>query len=129
MLCKSNLNPILDTFSYSDKGECQNHKTIRNMAKKQAKMVVLGARDANGNKVDLKELNNLGEKKIIQLHYHPKSVVANFNDILKDYKENKNIPKELVFLFEDACTMLQWAEKRMNVLPPPIDEQDGEEDK
>lgn len=97
------------------------------MAKKQAKMVVLGARDANGNKIDLKELNNLGEKKLLALHYHPSVVVRNFNDILKDYKENPAIPKELLFLFEDACVMLQWAEKRMNVVPPPTDEQDGEE--
>lgn len=87
-------------------------------AKKKA--VILGVRDAQGNKIDLSKPK---ERQILALHYHPDVISKNFHDFLQQYKDMQ-APKEVIDLFTDATLLIDWAKLKLPVIPPPTHKED-----
>lgn len=56
------------------------------------------------------------EKKIIKLHCHPDAIKASIKE-LKEMTDEEG----LRFLFEDISTLVEWALKRLPIVPPPTE--------
>lgn len=80
------------------------------MAKKK-KMVILGARDANGNKITPK-------KRMMPLHMHPDSIKQSIDELIEMSEE-----EGVRFLFEDIKTLVLFALEKVKMVTPPKKEE------
>lgn len=77
--------------------------------------------DKKGNTKKLEEaMLKMSQRKpkLLALHYMPKVVRENFEEILKTLIEDK-APKEMVDLYTDAVVLLRRAEQEFRVVKPP----------
>lgn len=70
---------------------------------------------SDGITLDIKPM----EQKIMQLHYPPLVASRNLREMLKNLQEEEGVSQELIFIYEDIANIVDWAIKRMRILPPP----------
>ena len=57
------------------------------------------------------------KESVTILHFPPQVASINLHNILEDYKK-ENVPEQLLFLFEDITTIVDWAIPRMRMVAP-----------
>lgn len=62
-----------------------------------------------------------GEKKIIRLHHLPNAIRQSIMD-LRDMSEDEDMKN----LFEDIGVLVDWALKRLPIVPPPTEKKENE---
>lgn len=79
-------------------------------------MQILGIKDAKGNPINPADIGK--KKRYIPLHYTPKSIVENVNNMLTMAKEGGE-SQEVIDLFTDILVLLNWASERLPLATPP----------
>ena len=62
-----------------------------------------------------------GEKKIIRLHHLPDAIKQSIKD-LQEMSEEEDMKN----LFEDIGILVEWALKRLPIVPPPTEKKENE---